>query len=110
MCKGATVKNEPCNLHLTLLQKIDRCAACGWPAGDHPAHPSNRHQPRAQHTSNQQQHQQLADCLSAILFDHCDGVMNVSREYADNMQGTLHLIVTDDEYRLSFRPVLDPPA
>ena len=42
------MKQQACNLHLTLLSPNDKCPSCGWPASDHRNYPRDRARPKSQ--------------------------------------------------------------
>ena len=102
--------DTPCKLHLTLLTEMERCPACGWCAGDHPTHPTNKRERDEQQLPaavlrELAELRLVRDCWAYMLSRDprmCFVIMD--RKMVEMTQGTLQLTTLANEYELRFIP------
>ncbi len=107
------MQNKPCKLHLTLLDVIARCPCCGWPAGDHPTHPSNR-EPRLYNEASDLRkelaelrlhHRMLASVFALFLQEETGSAsLSYPREAVSDVGGEMTLTIEDEYVGLLFSP------
>lgn len=117
---------KPCKQHLTLLDVNAKCPVCGWAAGDHPTHPSNREPRIYNEAANlrrevaelRAERSRVAGVLAVFLTSEAfeltpfeqgeDGAtsraLSVLREDAEALDGTVEMRLTDRAIVLTFIP------